>query len=67
MRNMDYEKINTSSNSHLIEMASIAFANGLGVVLTGFILASVIGLSPQQLVMPEYNPPVKILRLSSLN
>jgi len=67
MHNMDYEEINSSSNSHLIGMASIAFANGLGVVLAGFILASAVGLSPQQLVMPEYNPPVKIMRLSSLN
>jgi hypothetical protein len=47
-------------------MAAIAMANGVGMVLAGFILASIVGFSPQQLIMPDYDPPLKIMPLSSL-
>ena len=66
MHDLNYEEIGSSAENHLIGMAAIAMANGVGMVLAGFILASIVGFSPQQLIMPDYDPPSKIMPLSSL-
>ena len=66
MHDLNYEEIGSSAENHLIGMAAIAMANGVGMVLAGFILASIVGLSPQQLIMPDYDSPLKIMPLSSL-
>lgn len=66
MHDLNYEEIGRSAENHLIGMAAIAMANGVGMVVAGFILASIVGFSPQQLVMPDYEPPLKIMPLSSL-
>jgi hypothetical protein len=66
MHDLNYEEIGSSAENHLIGMAAIAMANGVGMVLAGFILASIVGFSPQQLIMPDYDPPLKIMPLSSL-
>ena len=66
MQDLNYEEIGSSAENHLIGMAAIAMANGVGMVLAGFILASIVGFSPQQLIMPDYDPPLKIMPLSSL-
>ena len=66
MHDMNYEEIGCSTENHLVGMAAIAMANGVGMVLAGFILASIVGFSPQQLIMPDYDPPLKIMPLSSL-
>jgi len=36
-------------------------------VFAGVVLANAVGLQPEQLILPSYNPPAKIIRLSSLN
>jgi hypothetical protein len=66
MHDLNYEEIGSSAENHLIGMAAIAMANGVGMVVAGFILASIVGFSPQQLIMPDYDPPLKIMPLSSL-
>ena len=66
MHDLNYEEIGSSAENHLIGMAAIAMANGVGMVLAGFILASIVGFSPQHLIMPDYDPPLKIMPLSSL-
>ena len=67
MRNHRYQVINEPSRNHLFVMAAIAIANGFGVVFAGVVLANAVGLQPEQLILPSYNPPAKIIRLSSLN
>lgn len=66
MHDLNYEEIGRSAENHLIGMAAIAMANGVGMVLAGFILASIVGFSPQQLIMPDYDAPLIIMPLSSL-
>ena len=48
-------------------MAAVAIANDFGVVFVSFIFVNAVGLEPEQLIFPNYSPPVKIIGLLSLD
>lgn len=67
MRNHYYHDAYEAPRNPFIVMAAIAIANGFGVVVVGLILANAVGLEPGQFILSSYAPPVKIIRLSSLD
>jgi len=67
MRNQHNHHFYEAPRDPFIAMAAVAIANGFGVVFVSFILVNAVGLEPEQLIFPNYSPPVKIIRLSSLD